>query len=264
MKPNQIITVIVFCLTSTICLASNESHSPFLTTFYLDSNLGIRVLANQSAVTIAAGENLASRKSPNEAFLYSLAVPGMGQLYTGAKHGYIYTAADVGFLVAFFILRNNAVNTRDDYRDVVRQNLIFIGPGSFNKWDLVEDYEHATQYENWNHVYDSDETRNRTGKWYWKDLDPALKEEKDSSIEFDSKYRLESYELRQKANDSFQTARTILGFVILNHIVSAVEARIATKRWNHKQQVQNSFQIDVQSDVSSGTIKSALVLRKQF
>lgn len=247
-----------------MCLSSNESQTDPLTYFHLDSNLGIRVLAQHSTVPAATTKNLVSLKSPNEAFLYSLAIPGMGQLYTGAKHGYIYTAAEVGLLVTYFILRNNAVNTRDEYRDVVKQNIIFIGPGSFDKWDIVEDFEHATQYENWNHVYDSEETHNRTGKWYWKDLDPSLKNERDSTIEFDSKYRLEAFDLRQKANDTFQSARTVLGLVILNHVFSAVEARITTKRWNAKQQQTGSLEIDLQTDISTGALTGILVLKKKF
>ncbi len=230
----------------------------------MDSKLGIRVLSEHPEVLTTAGEELLPRKSPNEAFLYSLAIPGMGQIYTGAKHGYIYTAAEVGLLVTYFLLRNSAVNTRDDYRDIVRENVIFIGPGSFENWDPIEDFEHATQYENWNHAYDSEKTRNRTGKWYWKDIDPSLKEEKDTSIEVDSKYRLEAFDLRQEANDTFQQARTVLGLVILNHVFSAVEARITTKRWNQKQQQTSNINIELNTELSAGSLKSALVLRKQF
>lgn len=256
--------VIFFFFTCVFCSASNELQTLFFNNFSLDSSLGIRVLSEHSSIAIAADENITPTKSPNEAFLYSLAIPGMGQIYTGAKHGYIYTAAEVALLTTYFILRNNAVNTRDDYRDIVRQNLIFIGPGSFEKWDLIEDFEHATQYENWNHVYDSEATRNRTGKWYWKDLDPTLKDEKDATIEFDSKYRLEAYDLRQKANDTFQTARTIFGLVIINHIVSAVEARITTKRYNSRLADNNGFQIDVHTDALNGTLIGTLVYRKKF
>ncbi len=266
MKSNLTIflSLIILCLSSGICLSSNGSQVSPLTNFYLDSNLGIRVLINQSTVSTTANESLVPRKSANEAFLYSLAIPGMGQLYTGAKHGYIYTAAEVGLLVTYFILRNNAVNTRDDYREVVRQNIIFEGPGNFEAWDPIEDFEHATQYENWNHVYDSEETRTRTGKWYWKDLDPLLKNERDGTIEFDSKYRLEAFDLRQKANDTFQSARTVLGLVIFNHVFSAVEARITAKRWNQKQQQTRSVEIDLQTDMSTGTLTGVLVLKKKF
>ena len=272
MKSNTqiLILVLIFCILSGACLASEGSHAQLFTAFYLDSALGNRTLTDQSAVTMETSESLQPRKSPNEAFLYSLVIPGMGQLYTGAKHGYFYTAAEVGLLVTYFVLRNNASNTREDYRDVVREHVNFIGSGSFEDWDPIEDFEHATQYETWNHVYDSQETRERTGKWYWADLDPNLKNEPDVGIDFDSSHRSEAYDLRQKANDTFQLARTILGVAILNHVVSAVEARITTIRINTRlqnaltQTKMNTYEIDVHTDMSTGTLAGVLVLRKRF
>lgn len=264
-----LIIVLLFCLSSVACLASEGPHAQLFTAFYLDSALGNRTLANQSAVTMETSQTLQPRKSPNEAFLYSLVIPGMGQLYTGAKRGYFYTAAEVGLLATYFILRNSASNTREDYRDVVRQYVIFDGAGSFEDWDPVEDFEHATQYENWNHVYDSEETRKRTGKWYWDDA-RSFKDEADVDIDFDSRHRLEAFDLRQSANDTFQRARTILGLAIFNHVVSAVEARITTKRFNARlqrtltQTKTDTFEIDVQTDMSAGTLAGLLVLRKRF
>lgn len=271
MKFNTCILTIllIFGLSSGVCLAFESADAPLFTAFYLDSALGTRTLANQSPVTMEATHGLQPRKSPNEAFLYSLIVPGMGQLYTGAKRGYVYMAAEVGLLTTYFILRNSASNTREDYRDLVRQHVIFDGPGSFEDWDPIEDFEHATQYENWDHVYDSEETRRRTGKWYWDDA-KSFKDEADVDIEFDSPHRLAAFDLRQQANDTFQLARTVLGMAILNHVVSAVEARITTKRINTR--LQNSltqaemgtFKIDVQTDISTGTLAGVLVLRKRF
>ena len=262
-------SLLIFCLSSSICFASEGSRPLHFTAFYLDSALGNRSLADAAAGTLAAPPNLQPRKSPNEAFLYSLVVPGMGQLYTGAKRGYVYIAAEVGLLATYFMLRNSASNTREAYRDSVRQHVIFDGPGSFEDWDPVEDFEHATQYENWNHVYDSEETRKRTGKWYWDDA-KSFKDEADVDIEFDSPHRLAAFDLRQEANDTFQLARTVLGVAILNHVISAVEARITTKRFNTR--LQNTpmhtrtqpFEIDVQTDISAGTLASVLVLRKRF
>lgn len=260
----------MFCLSSGACLASKGPRTQAATAFYLDSTLGNRSLANASAVTMETSASLQPRKSPNEAFLYSLVIPGMGQLYTGAKRGYLYAAADVVLLTTYFVLRNRASNTRENYRDVVRQHVTFIGPGSFEDWDPIEDFEHATQYETWNHVYDSEETRTRTGKWYWADLDPSLKNEPDLDIDFDSRHRLEAFDLRQQANDTFQRARTILGLAILNHVVSAVEARITTKRFNTRlqntmaQTQANTLEIDLQTDIEAGALTSALVLRKRF
>ncbi len=255
-----VIYAVIFSLSAAICIAADMSQEHLFTDFYLTSNLGIRTLTDQSTTN----DNIVLLKSPNEAFLYSLAIPGMGQLYNGSKYGYIYTAAEMGLWITYFVLRNSAVNTREDYRELVRENVIFIGPGSFEEWDEIEDYEHATQYENWNHVYDSEVTRNRTGKWYWKDLDPSLKDAKDTSIEFDSKHRLQAYDLRQEANDTFENARTVLGLVILNHVFSAVEARISTKRWNNKQQQNSAFEVTFKADFSTHAPRGTLVLKRKF
>lgn len=268
-----LIFVLLLCLSSGVCLASDVFKAQPFISFALDSKLGTRTLADQSPITMATSQALQPRKSPNEAFLYSLVIPGMGQLYTGAKRGYIYTAAEVGFLTTFFILRNSAANTRDDYRDVVRKHVVFIGPGSFEDWDPIEDFEHAADHETWNHKYDSEATRERTGKWYWGDLNPDLKNENHRDLEergLGSKYRLEASELRQKANDTFERAKFFLGLAILNHVVSAVEARIATKRFNNRlqntltQTQTRAIDIDVQPDRFTGALTGTLMLRKRF
>ena len=268
-----LILVLLLCLSSGVCLAADVLNAQPFVAFALDSKLGTRSLANQSAVTTAASQELQPRKSPNEAFLYSLVIPGMGQLYTGAKRGYIYAAAEVGFLTTYFILWNSAENTRDDYRDIVREHVVFIGPGSFEDWDPIEDFEHAADHETWNHKYDSEAARQRTGKWYWEDLNPDLKNENHEDLQkrdLGSKYRLGASELRQKANDTFERAKFFLGLAILNHVVSAVEARITTKRFNSRSQNpisqtrNRTFDIDVQMDSATGALTSALVLRKRF
>ena len=265
--------VLLLCLSSGICFAADTILAHPFTAFYLDSTLGNRSLANQSAVTMQATQNLQPQKSPNEAFLYSLVIPGMGQLYTGAKRGYFYMAAEGVFLATYFVLWNNASNIRDDYRDVVRQHVVFIGPGSFEDWDPVEDFEHAARFETWNHDYDTEETRKRTGKWYWGDLNPDLKDENHRDLEerdLGSKYRLEAFNLKEKANDTFERAKFFLGMAILNHVISAVEARITTKRFNSRSQNPISqtrtrtLNIDVQTDMSTGAMTGALVLRKRF
>ena len=264
--------VLFFFLTCVVYSASNEPQTHFFSNFNLNSNLGIRVLTDHSSIAMAADQNITPTKSPNEAFLYSLAIPGMGQIYTGRKHGYIYTAAEAALLTTYFILRNNAVNTRDDFYLAVRKNVSFIGPGGINDWN-DEDYEHAAQFETWDHPYSGEDdeasrrTLERTGKWYWNDMNPEYKNTYHYDIPVGSgskSNRIEAYDLRQKANDTFQTARTILGLVIINHIVSAVEARITTKRYNNKLTDNSGFQIDVQTNALNGMLTGALVVKKKF
>ena len=146
------------------CIASSketETPNSELTAFLMDSVIGARTLGAQL-------EGLHPRepmKSPNRAFLSSLVVPGSGQLYVGAKRGYLFLAADIALLVGYFITHSDAENTRDDYRNLVRDHVIFDGPGTFETWDPIEDFEHATLFDNWHNVYteNNGEPLSRTG-----------------------------------------------------------------------------------------------------
>ena len=233
--------------------------------FRLISALGTQTLpTEQSEIPSIEGThgplNIEPTKSPTKAFLYSALVPGSGQLYIGAKRGYLQIAAEVGLLAAYFMTRSNAQNLREDYREQVRDNIVFEGPTRIDNWDPIEDFEHATQYENWNHPYDSEATRARTGKWYWKRDGEAFKDHPAKEVPA-SEARLEAFEMRMDANDKFQLAKTFLGIAVLNHVVSAVDARIAAKSYNKK---HSSLGLDLQTSFSPQNVQSQLVLQKRF
>ena len=250
-----------------LCVASTvESEKPNsnLSVFLMKSAIGARTLD-------AGPEGLHPRepkKSPNRAFLSSLVVPGSGQLYVGARRGYLFLAADVALLVGYFITHSDAENSRDEYRDLVRQHVIFDGPGTFETWDPIEDFEHATLFDNWHNVYteNNGEPLDRTGKWYWDDR-RAFKDE-DRKGDDDSPNREEALRLRYEANDTFEFARTLLGGVILNHAISAVEARIVAKKQNKAKGLplmsSQPIDLDLRTTVLSDGVESQLVLRVQF
>ena len=204
--------------------------------------------------------NIEPTKSPTKAFLYSALVPGSGQLYIGAKRGYLQIAVDAGLLAAYFITRSNAQSLREDYREQVRDHVIFEGPTKFDDWDPIEDFEHATLFDNWHNVYtdNNGEPLDRVGKWYWEDR-KAFKDE--SRKTHDSPQRMVAKQLRLDANDKFQLAKTFLGIAILNHVVSAVDARIAAKSYNKK---HRSFELNLQTSFSPRNVQSQLVLQKRF
>lgn len=235
------------------------------TSFRLTSALGTQTLpTKQSEIppieTHPGPLSLKPIKSPTKAFLYSALVPGSGQLYIGAKRGYLQLVAEAGLIAAYFITRSSAQNLREDYREQVRDNIVFEGPTRIDHWDPIEDYEHATQYENWNHRYDSEATRARTGKWHWRRDGDAFKDHPAKDVPA-SEARLEAFETRMDANDKFQLAKTFLGIAILNHVVSAVDARIAAKSYNKK---HRSVGLDLQTTFSPQNIQSQLVLQKRF
>ena len=233
--------------------------------FRLASAMGVQILpTKQSEIPSIEGHqsalNVEPMKSPTKAFLYSALVPGSGQLYIGAKRGYFQIAAEVGLLAAYFITRSSAQDLREDYREHVRNHVIFEGPTKFDDWDPIEDFEHATLYDNWHNVYtdNNGEPLERVGKWYWADR-KAFKDENRKI--HDSPQRKVAYELRMDANDKFQLAKTFLGIAILNHVVSAIDARIAAKSYNRK---QSSLGLDLQTSVSPYSVESQLVLQKRF
>lgn len=247
--------------------AAADTH-PNETGFERTSFRLISALGNQTLEGGSERLNPGQMKSPNKAFLYSTLVPGAGQLYVGAKRGYLQIAAEVGLLTAYFMTHNSAENLRDDYREQVRQHVKFDGPGTFETWDPVEDYEHATLFDNWHNVYTDDNGKpvERTGKWYWSDR-AAFKDETRAD-KGDSPLRKDALEMREDANDKFEFARTLLGVVILNHVVSAIDARIATKSYNKKYAPQATspkpIELALQTTASPHAVQSQVVLRKRF
>ena len=246
-------------------ILGNPSENLQSTSFRLTSALGTQTLpAKQSEMPAVQSPqkplNLEPIKSPTKAFLYSAIVPGSGQLYIGAKRGYLQIAAEVGLLAAYFITRSNAQSLREDYREQVRDHVIFEGPTKFDDWDPIEDFEHATLFDNWHNVYtdNNGEPLERVGKWYWEDR-KAFKD--DERKIHDSPQRIVALDMRMDANDKFQLAKTFLGIAILNHFVSAIDARIAAKSYNKK---HGSLGLDLQTNFSRHNIQSQLVLQKRF
>lgn len=250
---------------ATASLPKKPSENLQNTSFRLISALGTQALpADQNEMpavqSFQKSMSLAPIKSPTKAFLYSALVPGSGQLYIGAKRGYLQIAAEVGLLAGYFITRSNAQNLREDYREHVRQHVIFEGPTKFDDWDPIEDFEHATLFDNWHNVYtdNNGEPLERVGRWYWEDRKAFRDEERKIH---DSPQRKVALDLRMEANDKFQSAKTFLGIALLNHVVSAIDARIAAKSYNKK---HGSFGVDLQTSFSSHNIQSRLVLKKRF
>lgn len=205
-------------------------------------------------------------KSPSKAFLFSAVVPGTGELYAGAKRGLFFVAAEVAFWATYFVVHGQAEDLKQDYVDFVDSHILFEedSPASSTKAWTLEDYEHATQSDNWHYVYTEDNGKpiDRVGKYYWDDLPQDLINEPGGVplSESQSPARVDAYNQRGSMNDKFKRAKTFLGLVILNHIVSAVDARIAASIHNDR-----ISQISLHPTVSpSGYLGAYLTLHRKF
>ncbi len=222
----------------------------------------------------------AQLKSPGRAFVMSLVVPGTGQLYVGKKRGILQLVADVGLITAHFLVRNDAQSIEDDYVAYVRENVTFDendptfdlymanlpNPSDpFSGWNM-EDFEHATQTNNWHYVYteENGQPTERTGPFYWKDLPENFRtatREELKNAEVDSADRQQAYDIRDDANSRFKLARTILGITIANHLVAAIDARIAAMRHNNQ---QNRPTFSLRTTFEGNQVESRLVLEQRF
>ncbi|MBD3183598.1 hypothetical protein GF312_14995 [Candidatus Poribacteria bacterium] len=178
------------------------------------------------------------QKSPAKAFLFSAVVPGTGELYSKAKRGIIFMAAEVALWVTYFVMNGQAEDLKADYVAYVDEHIVFEDDSpvySTETWTL-EDYEHATQSDNWHYVYteNNGQPLTRVGKYYWKDL-PEEKIDAPGGIslsESESQYRIEAFNKRTDMNDKFKQSKVFIGLVVINHIVSAIDARIAATIYN--------------------------------
>jgi len=193
-------------------------------------------------------------KSPSKAALFSLLLPGSGELYSGAKRGYLFFITEAALITSYVVFDRKAEDLRDDYIAEVRANVGFDGvpeekwPDMFEKWNM-EDFEHATMFDNWRNVYTDQAPESeqgipleRVGKFYWLDRE-GVKNEKLSERENTSQLRQRALQYREDSNRWFKRAKMMIGGVVLNHVVSFVDARIAAKLHNKKLSLKTSMRL---------------------
>jgi len=228
----------------------------------IETNLNSFLLISALGNDQLPENNSTKMKSSAKAALFSLAVPGTGQLYSGAKRGYINIVAEVGMFAAYLFIHRNADQLREDCKEQIREYVKFAdGKEYFDKWTW-EDYEHATMFDNWHNVYteDTGTPLERVGPFYWEDRE-AFKDEKRGE-NADSEYRQEAFDLRMKSNDRFEIARGFLGGIILNHLISAIDARILAKKYN--QRVNQELPVTFKVDFSDGFVRGKILYEKFF
>jgi hypothetical protein len=209
-------------------------------------------------------------KSPQMAFLFSAVIPGAGEIYSKAKRGIIFTAAEVAFWSAYIITHRQADDNLDEYTKFVDNNIVFEkdSPATSTKNWTLEDYEHSTQSDNWHYVYTETNGKpvERVGKFYWKDLpEEFISQSGDVPVsKSNSPLRVQAFDKRNSANDKYKQAKIFIGLVVVNHVISAVDARIAAKLYNNrisKSEVKVSFHPTISSQGHPGM---CLALNKRF
>jgi hypothetical protein len=169
-------------------------------------------------------------KSVFRSVLYSLILPGMGELYAGGfESGKYFLIAESGLWLTFTSFEFYGHWVQDDARSFAashasasiegKDDQFFVNIGNF---DNVYQYnEKKLRDRDLGSVYDPN------GSFYWQwDTDASRAQFKD---------------LRIKSDNIFNNMRFVVGGIILNHIVSAINAaRIAVKK---NKELADSWQV---------------------
>jgi hypothetical protein len=217
----------------------------------------IAVLDEQWEGSTSASTANANMKSPSKAFLMSLVLPGAGQWYYGSK---TKAVAFVGVEAASWLFH---MKFHSDGDDLTRQYEDF-SAAHWSRMDYQEylteaygvtddDQLHETEVSHHLPETNSQQYYEMTGKydqfaWGWDDAtrhgmnldsaaayysDTALRITSDTSAP-QSANRITYNAMRGDANKKYDKATRILFVVMGNHLASAFEALISTKKLNKK------------------------------
>jgi hypothetical protein len=169
-------------------------------------------------------------KSAGKAALFSLLLPGAGEVYAGAEaKGKIFILSEASLWAGFLGLKTYSSWLKDDYRsyaaDHAEVNLENKPDGFF---DELAFYESRDQYNQFAPLYNPGEKlpypENDLWDWQWDSRESRLH------------YR----DLKNRSKDMSRKALYMVGLSLVNRIVSVVDALKTVKSYNRKKSLEFS------------------------
>lgn len=185
----------------------------------------------------------ASYRSPSKAFLYSMAIPGSGQLYNQSKiKAGLFMVIEVASWTNWFLNNKKGKDKTDEYNVFADREW---SPEQYTNWlietygitsdtaEFLNDEGEATRFTHHLPATKTQQYYEMIGKYDqfrygWSDTDYLR------GI-FKSDYRVKYLNDRADANDFFTKAKTSAIISIANHLLSAFDAALSSKRFNKRQ-----------------------------
>jgi hypothetical protein len=229
-KPGIFLIFLLFSILLTVPLNAQEitSHSP------INWNKNLYSPSEQNFDSFEFEPEKREKKSVSKAFFYSLLIPGMGESYVG-KYGYtrLFLSLEVLGWSLFAANRINVVNREEDYQNFAIQHAAINRQGKGDQyWIDIGKYETIFQHNEQRRrerdlegIYEE----NAINYWRW---------DSDANRLFYDKQRIETREIER--NEVF-----IVGAIVLNHLVSAINALRLAKAYNKQiDQLSWNFNMD--------------------
>jgi len=163
-------------------------------------------------------------KSPGKALLFSAVVPGSGQLYNGAKRGFVYMGVEALSWFAYF-----SFHKAGDDKEVEFERY------ADGHWDIdrlkaaVSDTTCPDPVPNQDDIERLEEFRDSNEQHYYEDIGKLDVYQ----CGWDNQANRDAYrDMRQESNRLLTNARRATTLAFINHIASAVDAFLLTKKYN--------------------------------
>ena len=223
--------LLIFCLTS-LGFSQNSKN-------LLELKQELKTAAEQNFKV----DNLADapkKKSPGLAIIYSLLLPGMGELYAGSySSGKYFTIAEGGLWVAYIGMKAYGNWQKDRYKSFAasKGGVILEGKNddylsTISEYSNIEDYNNEKALErNFDEMYDPS-----TYYWNWQTNDDR------------KTYR----SMWVSSEQTFNDVRFVVGALIVNRIASAINAVRLVASYNKSldQEVSWNFSVGVSKPVN--------------
>jgi hypothetical protein len=234
----QAITFFVFgILLNSFAQSNFDTNSFFLdsasTSVQKQSYQLVENFSNNPAFTQTNDQLLLGTKSKGKAFLFSLVVPGMGERYVGAsKKATFFLATEITLWLTYSGFITYREWRREDYKTFA---------GSFAQVDLDGKSEsYFIDVGNYNSIYDYNEAklRDRNLPDYYRDVDTFFWQWQNESK------RQKFDQLRIASDTANNRSMFVVGAILANHLVSAIDAVWSAHKAN--QVSQSKINLDVQ------------------
>jgi hypothetical protein len=203
------------------------------------------------------GETKAGKqKSAPLAMALSLALPGAGELYAGSKtRAVLFFSLEGGIWGGYYGFRSYSIWRENDYK-----NFAAVHAGVMNEGKDDAFYEKMT-------YYDSRDYYNQITRVYDRNDENIFPEDDSWNWEWDSDESRERFrELRNDSKRADRHAIFMLGAAVVNRLVSAIDAYIATRSFNRAQEfvTVKNWRLRCKADLLGENKSVKLTLRKDF
>ncbi len=239
------ILIIIFVLT-TYTFSQTNVHSNYLALQNSINEIKVEKKTQQNFIT----ENSSSKKSAGLAILYSILLPGMGELYANSySSGKYFTIAEGGLWGIYFGMNTYGNWLKDRYISYASSTgMVNTQNKNGDYFATIGDYMSVDEYNNAMALQQSFDKMLDPSKFYWNWQTTANRKN----------YRNMWVSSEQEHND----LRFVVGALILNRIASAINAVRLVSEYNKRQSGELSWNISVDANTSA-TLPSTLYFNFQ-